>query len=86
MLGRHYLAPSLSWQADPLLSLQAEVLTDLTDGSFLTVLSGEYNLSENWYANLGALLPVGAAPTGFAPSSEFGLYPAFFYGAGRFYF
>jgi hypothetical protein len=86
LLGRHYLVPSLSFQVTSLLSAQAEVLTNLTDGSFLGVLNTEYNAAENWYLNLGGMQPVGGKPSGVTPSSEFGFYPAFLYASVRFYF
>ncbi|HVZ79868.1 MAG TPA: hypothetical protein VHE12_03605 [bacterium] len=85
-LGRHYLAPALSWQADPLLSLQGQAVMNLTDGSWWLVLHAEYNALENLYADVGMAQPVGSGLEGFLPTSEFGLYPAFQYADLRFYF
>lgn len=86
LLGRHYLAPSLSWQADPLLSLQGQAVMNLTDGSWWFLAHAEYNALENLYADVGLAQPVGSGPRNFLPASEFGLYAAFQYAALRFYF
>ena len=86
LLGRHYLAPALRLQADPLLSLQGQAVMNLTDGSWWLLAHAEYNVLENFYADLGLTQPIGAGPSGFLPQSEFGLYSAFQYAALRFYF
>ena len=86
LLGRHYLAPSLSWQADPLLSLQGQAVMNLTDGSWWFLAHAEYNALENLYVDVGLAQPVGSRPQNFLPTSEFGLYAAFQYAALRFYF
>jgi len=85
LLGRHYLAPSLSWQAGPLLSLQGQAVMNLTDGSWWLLLHAEYNALDNLYVDLGVAQPIGAGLQGFLPQSEFGLYPAFQYADLRFY-
>ncbi|HET9869468.1 MAG TPA: hypothetical protein VFR02_03085, partial [bacterium] len=86
LLGRHYFSPSLSWQADPLLSLQAQAVMNLGDGSWWGLVHAEYNALENLYADLGLAQPIGAGPQGSLPRSEFGLYPAFQYADLRLYF
>ncbi|MEJ2080751.1 MAG: hypothetical protein P8Y94_00920 [Acidobacteriota bacterium] len=92
LLGRHYLSGGLSRDLTPLLTLNAETLVNLADGSFYSVPSLEYSLSENVYLSGGAYLGIGAGPKRPSGSSsaqvesEFGSYPDLYYLSGRYYF
>jgi hypothetical protein len=92
-LGKHYLIPGATYQFTPLITGTAEVLTNLSDGSFYLSPSVEYNLAENVYLGAGAYIGIGkgtelnpAIGEPFAVGSEFGLYPDIFYTSFRIYF
>jgi len=91
LLGSHYLAPGLSLQVTPLLTLSASGLVNLLDRSFYILPSLEYNFSENAYLALGADLASGPearleGAQGVVPRSEFGLYPSLYFTSIRLYF
>lgn len=96
LLGRHYLAPGVTWQISPLVSGALTTLVNLTDPSALLAPSVEYNIFENAYLDAGSFLALGALPqnvTGTAPSSasfdfgsEFGTYGDIVYLSFRYYF
>jgi hypothetical protein len=100
-LGRHYLLPGASWQATPLTSLFAQVLANLSDGSFLFAPYFEYNATDNLYLSLGGYVAFGESPEAFILpfasnegedsviqtfNSEFGAYPSQYYAFLRYYF
>jgi hypothetical protein len=85
LLGRHYLAPALTYRLTPLVVLSARALVNLTDGSALAMPGLEYSLSEDLYLSFGAVLALGEKPST-APESEFGLYPDAYYAAVSLYF
>lgn len=81
LMARHYLAPSASYQATPLISLSATPLCNLCDGSVLLSARAEYNATQDTYLSLGVLWGIGKRsrldPTagGVDVRSEFGNYP-----------
>jgi hypothetical protein len=87
LLGRHYLIPGVVHQLSPLISGTAELLWNLSDGSFYLAPSVEYNVSENIYLAGGFFVGLGESPDVRAGArSEFGTYPDIFYTSFRYYF
>ena len=91
LFGRHYLSGGISRDLTPLLTLNAEALVNLTDGSLYLVPTLEYSLSQNVYLSGGTYLGLGPAPasvSGGLPQieSEFGSYPDLYYFSVRYYF
>ncbi len=92
LLGRHYAALSLSWQARPLLALQALWLQNLGDGSALVEPTLAWDFGENTALGLGAAIGIGEAPEPAIPfglpeiRSEFGLIPDSYFAEIRVYF
>ncbi len=95
LMGKHYLAPGLSWQITPLLTLSGQALLNLTDSSCFIAPSLDYNIAENIYLAGGAFIGAGKKPaltfksTGLSElvySSEFGGYPDIFFTSFRIYF
>lgn len=85
LLGRHYLAPALTYQLTPLAVFSARALVNLKDGSALAMPGIEYSLAEDLYLSAGAVLALGEKPST-VPESEFGLYPDAYYAAVSLYF
>ena len=92
LLGRHYLAPGVTYQLSPLLSLTAQALFNLTDPSLFFTPQMEYNVASNFYLGVGAHVGLGKSPALVAGSgsttlrSEFGAYPDVLFGSFRWYF
>jgi hypothetical protein len=93
LLGRHYLIQGINYQITPLISLTAEVLLNLSDGSLFTAPVVEYNLSQNVYISAGGFLGLGKEPvqSRLIPQfitirSEFGSYSNAVYTSFRVYF
>lgn len=95
LLGRHYLAPGVTWQVTPLAGFSAQTLWNLTDTSLLFAPRLEYSLAEDIFFDAGCFLGLGqGASTGIdergnaalLPDSEFGLYPDLYYTSFRIYF
>jgi len=95
LMGRHYLIPGLNYQITPLITLTAEVLFNLEDGSFFAAPLVEYNLAANVYVAVGGFVGLGkspVSPSGSDPSagpvlrSEFGSYAEALYSSVRIYF
>ncbi len=96
LMGRHYAAAGLSWEAHPLVPLTGLFLWNIADGSAALFPQAEYNVAENIYLAAGALLRIGrgpevvSVPGEFAATirlrSEFGAYPNFAFFAFRYYF
>ena len=87
LLGRHYIAPGLTYEITPLLVFSAQALVNVEDWSALGSTGFEYNAAEDVYVNLGAYVGLGQEsddPT--RPENEFGLYPDVYYTALNFYF
>lgn len=62
LMGRHYLAPGITFQITPLIMLYTQVLCNLTDPSAYLAPSAEYNLMENAYLSGGMYLGFGKTP------------------------
>ncbi len=95
LLGRHYLGAGLTRQVTPLLPVTGLLLWNLTDGSAMALVSGEYNISENIYLAAGIHIGGGEGPEliegippypGIGIKSEFGLYPDLLFASFRIYF
>ncbi len=92
LLGRHYIAPGLIFQATPLLVAHAHALVNMSDGSAFLAPRLEYSFSEDVFVEVGALEGLGRgvktrdAPLLPAPRSEFGLYPDIYFSSMRLYF
>jgi len=95
LLGKHYLIPGLNHQITPLIILTAEILINLSDGSFFMAPVVEYNLAPSVYISAGGFLGFGSAPASShrtdAPTaaglrSEFGSYSDALYTSFKIYF
>jgi hypothetical protein len=95
LLGKHYMAPGISYPLTPLLTLSGQALINLTDPSIFVMPQAEYNLAEDIYLSAGAYLGLGNNPEyltgyGYGPflklRSEFGSYPDFYFFSFRIYF
>ncbi len=62
LMGRHYLAPGMTYQITPLIMFYAQVLCNLTDPSAYLAPSAEYNLTENVYLSGGMYIGFGKTP------------------------
>lgn len=82
LLGRHYLAPGITYEIMPLLSFSGNALINLSDRSLLLSPFLEYSMTQDIYASLGAFIGIGASSF----ESEFGLYPDVYYTALNIYF
>lgn len=90
LLGRHYLIPRFNFDIIRLLNIDISSLINLKDSSTYLVFIADYNVRQNTYIGLGALIPIGKdpamTPEGWGPNrlpfysqSEFGLYPGAIY-------
>jgi hypothetical protein len=87
LLGRHYLAPGLSYEINPLLHFSAQALVNIEDGSVLSSPRFEYNVAEDVYLDIGGFIGFGEEPPDISqPENEFGLYPDVYYMALNIYF
>jgi hypothetical protein len=96
LLGKHYLAPGISYQINPLLILTGEVIVNLNDQSSFIIPQIEYNIAENIYFSGGAYLGfgkgIGVSSLDYLPyprlylQSEFGAYPDMYFVSFRVYF
>ncbi len=96
LLGRHYIAPGITWQIKPLVTLGGSLLWNVEDDSAYISTKVEYNLSENVYVGIGASIAAGEEPVlvedetsgdeTSVPRSEFGLYSDLYYTYIRVYF
>jgi hypothetical protein len=90
LLGRHYLAPVVSWQATPLALAESRILWNMSDGSVLFAPRVEYSLTGDIYLEAGMFAGLGESdsPAGnpFSFPSEFGSYPDVYYTSFRIYF
>ena len=89
-MGKHYLAPGLTVQVTPLISVGVQVLWNLTDPSVLVAPQLEYNIAEDIYVAAGGFLGLGKRPEASALAaplrSEFGGYPDVYFTSFRIYF
>ena len=92
LLGRHYMAPGLTFQATPLLIFSAQTLVNAGDGSAFVSPRFEYGFAEDVFVEGGVFLGLGRglkrgdAPLQLEPRSEFGLYPDIYFTSMRLYF
>lgn len=88
LMGRHYLAPGISYQLTPLIALTAQALANVADPSLFLAPQIEYNAATNLYVGAGSFLGRGQRPTARAGAlgSEFGAYPDIFFASLRWYF
>ena len=86
LLGRHYLAPGVTYQINPLITLTATSLFNITDRSLYLAPSVEYNIAENIYVTAGAYAAFGKSIQDSRIRSEFGIYPNTFFTSFKIYF
>jgi hypothetical protein len=95
LMGMHYLAPGISGQVTPLVTLVGESLINLVDPSIFLMPQVEYNIAENIYLSAGAYLGLGKNPHSVVSQdhgsvmrlrSEFGAYPDSYFTSFRVYF
>lgn len=90
LLGRHYLAPGVSWQLTALWKLDTSALINICDGSSYWTPALDYSFSDNINVGVGAMIALGksASSSGsiVVPGSEFGLYSSSYYTTVRIYF
>lgn len=90
LLGRHYLAPGLTFQITPLISLGGVLLSNISDPSAFPSLQIEYNFVQDIYISAGGFIGIGNPPETEADElqfrSEFGGYPTLFFSSFRIYF
>jgi hypothetical protein len=81
LMGRHYLIPGVTYQITPLITFDSQVLLNLMDPSAFLLPKVEYNIAQDIYIAIGALMGFGGVS-----SSEFGEYPDIYYSSFRIYF
>ena len=99
LMGRHYVAPGLTYRATPLLSLSLQALVNVGDRSALVAPRAEYSFAEDVTIEAGAFHSLGkraralsagnstsAGGAEVEPASEFGLYPGIYFTSLRIYF
>ncbi len=96
LLGEHYIIPGFTTQITPLISCNGVLLWNLTDKSFFVMPRMEYNVAENVYISIGAGIAHGKKSAYDSDNlfdlpvplitSEFGLYPEFFFASLKYYF
>ncbi len=87
LLGKHYVAPGITYEITPLLIFRAQALINMEDASALSSTGIEYSLSEDVYVDVGGYLGLGKESDDvLKPESEFGLYPDVYYTAVNVYF
>ncbi len=89
LLGRHYLAPGVTYQVTPLISISGQVLFNLSDPSTWVAPQVAYNIAEDIHLSVGGFVSIGKRPkNGESPEfqSEFGSYPNLFFSSFRVYF
>ncbi len=87
LLGRHYIAPGVTYEITPLMIFNAQALLNIEDGSVLFSPGFEYNIAENIYLQLSGFIGLGDESSDRTRlDNEFGLYPDVYYTAVNFYF
>ena len=87
--GVHYLAPGVTHQLTPLISLSGQMLFNLSDPSTWIAPQIAYNVAEDIHLSVGGFISIGKRPkNGDSPQfqSEFGSYPNLFFSSFRVYF
>jgi hypothetical protein len=95
LLGKHYLAPGISYQLTPLITLNGQAMINVTDPSVFLMPQAEYNVAKDVYLSAGAYLGLGKNPHLVVSRdrgpmillrSEFGAYPDSYFASFRVYF
>ncbi len=96
LLGRHYIAPGLTYKITPLFNFSANTLLNVADLSAYLSPLFELNFAEDVYIELGAFCSIGrklkkrvneaAEAEENVPASEFGFYPDIYFTSIRLYF
>lgn len=89
LLGTHYIAPGITHQLTPLISLSGQILFNLSDPSTWVAPQLAYNVAEDIHLSVGGFISIGKRPKNGEPSefqSEFGSYPNLFFSSFRVYF
>ena len=89
LLGTHYLAPGITHQLTPLISLSGQILFNLSDPSAWIAPQIAYNVAEDIHLSVGGFLSLGKRPKNTDSTelqSEFGSYPNLFFSSFRVYF
>lgn len=89
LLGVHYLAPGVTHQLTPLISLSGQMLFNLSDPSTWIAPQIAYNVAEDIHLSLGGFISIGKRPKNGDSTqlqSEFGSYPNLFFSSFRVYF
>ncbi len=95
LMGRHYLAPGLTYQITPLITCASQALFNLGDQSLFFSPQLEYNIAQNIYVAAGAFFGLGKRPeikigSSANPAlqfhSELGGYPDIYFSSFRIYF
>ena len=89
LLGRHYLAPGITHQVTPLISVSGQLLFNLSDPSTFLAPQVAYNVAEDIHLSVGGFVSIGKRPKNSeSPElrSEFGSYPNLFFSSFRVYF
>jgi hypothetical protein len=94
LLGRHYLAPGVKYQATPLITITSEALFNLGDPSVFLLPQVEYDVAENISVSAGAYAGLGRRAKNVSTEpllpvieaqSEFGAYPSYYFVFFRIY-
>lgn len=85
LLGKHYINLGATFQLSPLIPITGLMIWNLTDGSFISAPSLEFNIAENIYLAAGAYIGLGKRNGG-PGIAEFSLFPDVIYTSFRFYF
>ena len=91
LLGRHYAAPGMTFQATPLLGASLQALVNGGDGSALVAARLNYSFDDNVAVAAGGFFSLGrrarlSPGPGLVPRSEFGLYPGVYFTSVALYF
>ena len=89
LLSRHYLAPGVTHQVTPLISVSGQMLFNLSDPSILVAPQIAYNIAEDIHLSIGGFVSIGKRPKDSESpefQSEFGSYPNLFFSSFRVYF
>ena len=95
LMGKHYLAPGLTYQITQLVTFSGQTLFNLSHPSILLSLQIEYNIAQDIYVAAGAFIGLGKRPEIVKGDddaltqrfrSEFGGYPNIYFSAFRIYF
>ena len=89
LLGVHYLAPGVTHQVTPLISVSGQMLFNLSDPSTFIAPQVAYNVAEDIHLSVGGFVSIGKQPKNSDSTqlqSEFGSYPNLFFSSFRVYF